>query len=76
MGLEVLDELDEVVDLLPELEVTVDGDGDDGVDLGGGDDVLDELSVHQTLLVLLGEGQVLEEKLLVIHWNKGECTFL
>lgn len=67
VGFEVLHELDQVVHLLPELDVAVDRERQDVFVLGRADYVVDELAMHITALVHLGRGQVLHQQIAVVH---------
>ena len=61
VGFEVLDELNKRKDLFPELDVAVEWRRDNQVLLWGGEDVVDDVSMHVTDFVVVSGGQVVED---------------
>ena len=64
----VFPEFNKVEDFFPELDVSVDAEGDDEVPFGGGDDVVDDVLVHVADFVVVSGGEGGEKEVVEVEF--------
>lgn len=67
MCLEVFDELHEMIHLSPKFDMPIDGKRDDVFVARRADNIVDDLAVHEALLVLFSRWEVLKQQIVVLH---------
>jgi len=65
VGFKIFSEFNKVIGFPPEFYVSIDAESDDEVGFRGGDDIVDDVSMHVADFVEFGSGKAIEEEIVV-----------